>query len=50
MMLMVLIMARFVDLFDSLLMRSLAFILIGAMLFVIGHQYSKRKRQGLSHA
>ncbi len=50
MMLVVLIMARFNDLFDSLLMRSLAFILVGALLFIIGHQYSKRKMQGLSHA
>ena len=50
MMLVVVIMARFQDLFNSLLMRSLAFILIGALLFIIGHQYSKRKMQGLPHA
>lgn len=50
MMLVILIMARFNDLFESLLMRSLSFIIIGALLFIIGHQYSKRKMQRLTHA
>ncbi len=39
----VLVMARFEDLFQSLLMRSLAFLIIGALLFYVGHRYSKRK-------
>lgn len=46
----VLVYARFNDLFESLLMRSLVFVLLGAMLFFIGHLYSKRKHRETSHA
>lgn len=49
-MLAVLIYARFNDLFESLLMRSLVFVVLGAMLFFIGHLYSKRKLREHSHA
>ena len=35
--------ARFLDLFDSLLMRSLFFLALGAGLFLIGNFYSRRK-------
>ena len=43
--------ARFVDLFDDLLMRSLFFLALGAGLFLIGNFYSRRKKlQGASHA
>lgn len=44
--------ARFLDLFQSLLMRSLAFLMLGAALFAIGIFYSKQKqRQGVqTHA
>ena len=43
--------ARFLDLFDSLLMRSLFFLALGAGLFLIGNFYSHRKKlQGASHA
>lgn len=46
-----LVFARFVDLFDSLLMRSLFFLALGAGLFLIGNFYSRRKRlQDVSHA
>lgn len=41
----ILVYVRFNDLFDSLLLRSLVFLLIGAMLFLIGHLYAKRKVQ-----
>jgi uncharacterized membrane protein len=40
-----LVFARFVDLFDSLLMRSLFFLALGAGLFLIGNFYSRRKKQ-----
>ncbi len=46
----VLIMARFDDLFQSLLMRSAAFLVIGALLFYVGHHYSKRKMEEQAHA
>lgn len=46
----VLVYVRFNDLFDSLLLRSLVFLLIGAMLFLIGHLYAKRKIQRQAHA
>jgi len=43
--------ARFVDLFDSLLMRSLFFLALGAGLFLIGNFYARRKKlQDASHA
>jgi uncharacterized membrane protein len=43
--------ARFLDLFDDLLMRSLFFLALGAGLFLIGNFYSHRKKlQGASHA
>jgi uncharacterized membrane protein len=46
-----LVFARFVDLFDSLLMRSLFFLALGAGLFLIGNFYSRRKKlQEVSHA
>lgn len=35
---------RFLDLFDSLLMRSLMFVALGAGLFVLGNFYQRRKR------
>ncbi len=39
--------ARFLDLFQSLLMRSLAFLILGAALFAVGFYYSSQKqRQG----
>ena len=46
----VLIYARFNDLFESLLIRSLVFVILGAMLFFIGHLYSRRKLREQSHA
>ena len=46
-----LVFARFTDLFDDLLMRSLFFLALGAGLFLIGNFYSRRKKQqGTSHA
>jgi uncharacterized membrane protein len=46
-----LVFARFVDLFDSLLMRSLFFLALGAGLFLIGNFYSRRKKlMDVSHA
>ncbi|SMF27408.1 Uncharacterized membrane protein [Alteromonadaceae bacterium Bs31] len=36
--------ARFIDLFESLLLRGLAFLVVGAMLFAIGIYYSKQKQ------
>jgi len=42
-----LVFARFVDLFDSLLLRSLIFLALGAGLFLIGNFYSRRS---VSHA
>ncbi|MFL0804311.1 MAG: DUF2157 domain-containing protein [Agarilytica sp.] len=36
--------ARFMDLFDSLLMRGMAFLVVGAMLFGIGIYYSRQKQ------
>jgi uncharacterized membrane protein len=43
--------ARFMDLFDSLLVRSLFFLALGAGLFLIGNFYSRRKKlQGATHA
>jgi len=46
-----LVFARFVDLFDSLLLRSLFFLALGAGLFLIGNFYSRRKKlQSVSHA
>lgn len=39
---------RFLDLFDSLLMRSLMFVALGAGLFLLGNFYQRRKRpQGI---
>ena len=43
--------ARFLDLFESLLSRSLFFLALGAGLFLIGNFYSQRKKlQDASHA
>ena len=36
--------ARYVDLFDSLLARGLAFLVVGAVLFVEGFLYARGKR------
>lgn len=41
--------ARFMDLFDSLLMRGMAFLVIGALLFAVGLYYSKQKQKSTSH-
>ncbi|MGQ7844778.1 DUF2157 domain-containing protein [Granulosicoccus sp. 3-233] len=46
----VLIMAHFDDLFQSLLMRSAAFLVIGALLFLVGHRYAQRKAREQSNA
>lgn len=43
-MLTVLVLARFVDLFESLLVRSAVFVLLGATLFVIGNVYFRSRR------
>lgn len=40
-----LVFARYTDLFDSLLMRALAFLLLGAGLFIAGHLYHKRRQR-----
>jgi uncharacterized membrane protein len=45
----VLAMARYVDLFDSLLMRALVFFVIGGMLFVVGGRYSRRRQNSAEH-
>lgn len=46
-----LVFARFMDLFDSLLVRSLFFLALGAGLFLIGNFYTRRKKlRGASHA
>ncbi len=46
-----LVFARFMDLFDSLLIRSLFFLALGAGLFLIGNFYTRRKKlRGASHA
>lgn len=37
------IVTRYLDLFDSLLMRSLAFFIVGAMVFLAGNFYSRRQ-------
>ena len=42
-----LILVRFLDLFDSLLLRSLAFIVIGVGLFVVGVLFSRQKASNL---
>jgi len=34
---------RYFDLLDSLLLRGLIFVVVGTLLFVVGHQYSKRR-------
>jgi uncharacterized membrane protein len=44
------IIARFLDLFDSLLMRSLVFLVVGASLFYVGRLYSKQKQERRQHA
>lgn len=38
-----LILIRFQDLFHSLLQRSLAFLIIGALVFAVGHWYARKK-------
>lgn len=37
--------ARFLDLFDSLLLRALAFLVLGTVLFAVGIYYSKQKQR-----
>jgi len=44
-MLSALALARFADLFDSLLVRSAVFVLLGAVLFAIGHFYFRSRRR-----
>lgn len=44
-MLTALVVARFLDLFDSLLLRSLVFLVLGAGLFYVGHLYAKQKQE-----
>jgi hypothetical protein len=44
-----LIFVRFLDLFDSLLLRSLAFIGLGVGLFVVGIVFSRQKEKELAH-
>ncbi|MGK0224364.1 MAG: putative membrane protein, partial [Limisphaerales bacterium] len=44
-MLATIVFARFMDLFDSLLARSAAFVVTGIVLFLIGQLYNRRKRQ-----
>lgn len=39
----IVVFARFHDLFDSLMARSLAFVVTGLLLFLIGHRYSSKK-------
>jgi uncharacterized membrane protein len=41
----VLVITRYVDLFDSLLLRSLVFLLLGAGVFVVGNFYARSKRR-----
>jgi uncharacterized membrane protein len=38
-------MARYTDLFDSLIARALVFLLVGAALFAVSHLYQRNKRQ-----
>lgn len=40
-----LIFARYTDLFDSLLSRSLVFLILGASLFVVGNFYARHKKE-----
>jgi hypothetical protein len=40
-----LLLVRFNDLFDSLLVRSLMFVLLGLGLFIIGYFYSRHKQE-----
>ena len=40
----VLVVSRYVDLFDSLLLRAVVFLALGAGLFVVGNFYSKRRK------
>ena len=40
----VLMVTRYVDLFDSLLARGLVFLLLGVGLFVVGNFYSRMRR------
>lgn len=43
-----LVFARYSDLFDSLLSRSLVFLVLGASLFVVGNFYSRHRKTGSS--
>lgn len=44
-MLAALVIARFLDLFDSLLLRSLVFLVLGAGMFYIGRLYARQKER-----
>ena len=37
--------SRYLDLFDSLLTRALVFFLIGGVLFAVGNLYSRKSRE-----
>jgi hypothetical protein len=37
--------ARYADLFDSLLVRALVFLAVGAAIFFVGMRYSRRKKE-----
>ena len=41
----ILVMARYVDLFDSLIARAVAFLVVGIALFVVGNIYQRNKRE-----
>ena len=43
---MVLVASRFLDLFDSLLARSLLFLFVGGLLFYIGHRINRLSSTG----
>lgn len=40
----VLVLARFSDMFDSLIARALAFFIVGLMLFVAGHAFNRKRK------
>jgi hypothetical protein len=45
-----LLIVRFTDLFGSLLVRALMFVLLGIGLFAVGYFYSRRKQQEIADA
>jgi hypothetical protein len=44
------VLARYADLFESLLARSVVFLLLGAALFAVGNLYARAKRRLLAEA